>query len=84
MRVVGLVQGVFFRDSVKRLALELGVEGWVANMEDGSVQAYFEGAPDAVDRMVEFCRTGPPRARVEGLSVEEVEPRQVSGFRILR
>ncbi len=82
--MVGRVQGVFFRDSVKRLALQLGVEGWVANMEDGSVQAYFEGPPDAVDRMVEFCRTGPPRARVEGIGVEDVEPVGVRGFRILR
>jgi len=67
------VQGVFFRDSVRRRAESLGVSGWVRNRDDGSVEAEFEGEPDAVDSMVEYCRSGPGRAEVENLEVSEVD-----------
>ena len=68
--VYGIVQGVFFRYNTKRLADQLGVSGWVRNLPDGRVEAYFEGEEDAVRRMVEWCHVGPPLARVERVEVE--------------
>jgi acylphosphatase len=80
--VHGFVQGVFFRDSVRRLAQQRGVAGWVANRPDGAVEAVLEGEPDAVERLVEFCRTGPHGARVDSVDVAEEEPEGLSGFAV--
>ena len=80
--VSGRVQGVFFRDSIRRLAEQHGVAGWVRNTWDGTVEAVFEGEPDAVDRLVEFCREGPPGARVENVDVSTETPEGLSGFRV--
>jgi acylphosphatase len=82
VRAHGRVQGVFFRDSVRRAAETRGVAGWVANRGDGTVEAVFEGDPEAVDRLVELCRGGPGRAEVERLDVEDEEPEQLRGFRV--
>ena len=65
----GTVQGVFFRDSCRREAVARGVAGWVRNLADGSVVAVFEGAPEAVEAMVEWARQGPPAATVTDLDV---------------
>ena len=78
--VRGRVQGVWFRDSCRREAESLGVRGWVANEPDGTVVGHFEGPRDAVDPLVEWCRTGPPRAEVEGVEVSEVPPEGADGF----
>ena len=78
----GRVHGVFFRDSVRLLAGQKGVAGWVRNTWDGTVEAVFEGDPDAVDRLVEFCRKGPPGARVEHVDVSNETPESLSGFRV--
>jgi len=80
--VRGAVQGVFFRDSVRRQAGSRGVAGWVANRSDGSVEAVFEGDPDAVRAMVEFCREGPRHAEVERVEEADEEPEGLSGFRV--
>jgi acylphosphatase len=80
--VSGRVQGVFFRDSIRRLAERHGVAGWVRNTWDGTVEAVFEGEPDGVDRLVEFCREGPPGARVENVDVSAEAPEGLSGFRV--
>jgi acylphosphatase len=62
--VRGRVQGVWFRGSVAEAARGCGVDGWVRNRTDGSLEAVFEGRPDVVDRLVEYCRHGPPGAVV--------------------
>jgi len=80
--VRGRVQGVFFRDSVRRLASSRGVAGWARNRPDGSVEVWLEGAADAVAELLEFCRRGPARAHVEELAVEEAEPQGLEGFRV--
>ena len=80
--VHGRVQGVFFRDSVRRLAVEHGVAGWVRNTWDGTVEAAFEGAPETVARLVDYCREGPPGARVERVEVHDEPPEGTSGFRV--
>jgi acylphosphatase len=76
------VQGVFFRDTVRRLAQQHGVGGWVTNRWDGSVEAVFEGEEDAVERLVDFCRKGPRGAQVESVEVGEEEPEGLSGFNV--
>jgi acylphosphatase len=69
--VTGRVQGVFFRDSCRLEAARLGVAGWVRNRSDGAVEAVFEGPLLAVRAAVDWCRHGPPRARVDSVSVVE-------------
>lgn len=76
----GHVQGVWFRDSARYEARSLGVGGWVRNRSDGTVQAWLEGPPDAVAAIIDWCRVGPPRARVERVDVTEAEPEGVDGF----
>ena len=80
--IAGLVQGVFFRDSTRRLAREHGVSGWVANRRDGNVEAVFEGEPDAVERLMSFSREGPRGARVDSVQVVEEEPEGLEGFEV--
>ena len=82
VRVRGRVQGVFFRESTRRAALEEGLAGYVRNMPDGSVEAAFEGAPEAVERLVAFAGTGPPDADVDELEVADEPPEGLSGFSV--
>jgi crotonobetainyl-CoA:carnitine CoA-transferase CaiB-like acyl-CoA transferase/acylphosphatase len=78
----GLVQGVFFRESLRRLAAEHGVAGFARNLPDGSLEAAFEGPEDAVRELVAFAHTGPPDADVERLEVMEDSPTGLSGFTV--
>jgi len=80
--VSGVVQGVWFRGSTQSEAERLGVSGWVRNLPDGSVEAVFEGPGEAVDSMVAWTRTGPPRAIVERVDVTREQPEGASGFSI--
>jgi acylphosphatase len=80
VRAHGRVQGVFFRDSVRREAARRGVAGWARNCGDGTVEAVFEGEPEAVDALVELCRSGPGHASVERLDVEDEEPEGLAKF----
>jgi acylphosphatase len=81
--VHGRVQGVFFRDTVRRLAAQRGVAGTAANRTDGTVEAIFEGTPEDVEALVEFCRRGPERAAVERIEALDEEPEGLEGFRVL-
>jgi acylphosphatase len=81
--VHGLVQGVFFRDTVRRHAQSHGVAGWVRNNRDGTVEAVFEGEPEAVERLVSFAREGPSGAIVEHVDVTDEADEGLSGFSIL-
>ena len=76
----GTVQGVFFRDTVRRLAQQQGVAGWVRNTFEGTVEAVFEGEPEAVERLVAFMHEGPPGAIVERVDVVDEEDEGLSGF----
>ena len=78
----GRVQGVGFRDACRRHAQRFGVDGWVANRADGTVEAVFEGEPAAVEELVRWCRSGPPHARVESLEVNDEPPSGEHGFAV--
>jgi len=80
VRVHGRVQGVFFRDSCRSEADRRGVTGWISNEPDGTVAAHFEGEPADVDAVVDWCRQGSAGAKVQGVDVDEVEPRGCSRF----
>jgi acylphosphatase len=82
VRAHGRVQGVFFRDSVRREATRRGVAGWVRNCFDGSVEAVFEGPPDAVAALVDYCRAGPGHSDVDRVEEAAEEPEGLSGFDI--
>ena len=82
LRVHGLVQGVFFREMTRRAAESAGASGWVRNRLDGTVEAVVEGPPVAVDTVVDFCRTGPPGARVDRIDVVEEPVEGIAGFTI--
>ena len=80
--VHGRVQGVFFRDSTQREASRRGLAGWVTNRGDGAVEAVFEGSPDDVDALIEFCESGPRAADVERMETSDEEPEGLSGFKV--
>jgi acylphosphatase len=67
----GRVQGIGYRAWAEVTALELGVEGWVRNCRDGSVEAVLAGSEEVVLTMIELCRDGPPGARVEAVDQRE-------------
>ncbi len=80
--VHGFVQGVYFRDSVRRRAAAANVSGWIRNNRDGSVEAVFEGEPGAVEQLVAFCREGPRGAQVGRVDVTVEDPEALQGFTI--
>jgi acylphosphatase len=80
--VSGLVQGVWFRDSCRREAVARDVAGWVRNRMDGTVEAVFEGPEAAVAQCVAWCRIGPPRADVAGITVTEEPAEGLVGFQL--
>jgi acylphosphatase len=80
--VHGFVQGVFFRDSLRRLAERNGVAGWVQNNRDGTVEAVVEGDPESVQRLVDYCRSGPRGAHVDRVDVYDEEAEGASGFSV--
>ena len=82
--VSGRVQGVAFRANTRNTAREIGVDGWVQNLDDGRVEAVFEGEEESVERMVEWCHDGSPAAEVENVDAEYGDPEGLSGFEIRR
>jgi acylphosphatase len=74
------VQGVGFRVSVARHAEQRRVGGWVRNRFDGAVEAVFEGEPDSVESLVDYCRSGPRGASVERVEVTDEDPEGLAWF----
>jgi acylphosphatase len=82
LSIHGRVQGVWFRDSVRRTAAEHGVNGWAENLPDGSVEAVLEGDPAAVAAVAAFCRRGPGHARVDHVDERQEPAEGLQGFEI--
>ena len=78
--ISGRVQGVFFRDTCRRLAEQHGVAGWVRNLPDGRVEAVFEGAPSDVQHLVDWSRHGPRLAVVSDITVQAEPPEGLGTF----
>jgi len=82
--ISGGVQGVGFRYWVKRTAWELGISGWVKNLENGGVEAIFEGEEALIEKIINECWQGPPLSRVEKVVVNDEEVEGLKGFEIRR
>ena len=80
--ISGRVQGVFFRDTCRRLAERHGVAGWVRNLPDGRVEAVFEGRDEDVRQLVDWTRTGPRLAAVDNVAVQPEPPERLAAFQI--
>ena len=80
--VRGRVQGVSFRDSLRRRADSRHVAGWASNRPDGAVEAVFEGRPEDVEQLVEYAKTGPRHAEVDSVDVREEAPEGLTRFDI--
>jgi acylphosphatase len=78
----GRVQGVFFRDTLRRSAEGNGVSGWARNTDEGTVEAVLEGEEEGVARTIEFAQAGPEGASVQRVEIAEEEPEGLSGFAI--
>ncbi len=82
IRVLGKVQGVFYRASTKTMADDLGIKGWVKNEPDGSVLIEAEGTKDKLIDLLSWCKKGPLHANVEGIERSEVALKHYTGFLI--
>jgi acylphosphatase len=81
--VRGKVQGVNYRQSAKLKAQEIGVRGWVRNLQDGRVEGVAEGTPELIEQWLAWCRQGPPHAMVQEIEVITERPQSESGFAVL-
>lgn len=84
LKVTGKVQGVWYRDSTRSIANELGLKGYVRNEPDGSVWIEAEGRPEALKALIDWCRQGPPQADVQAVETEEGEWKGYTNFEIRR
>ena len=82
LTIHGRVQGVYYRDSMRQRARQLGVKGWVRNCSDGSVEAIVCGTPEAVAAIIEWAKQGPTAAKVSDVRVKEAEG-QFASFEVL-
>lgn len=82
--ITGVVQGVGFRAWVEQTAARIGLNGWVRNRRDGSVEAVFAGDTGKVDEMLTMCWRGPPSAKVDGVSIEDAPMPDGRGFEVRR
>jgi acylphosphatase len=80
--ISGQVQGVYFRAACQRMAWQRGVNGWVRNLDDGRVEAVFEGAPGDVQHLVDWSRHGPRLAVVSDITVQAEPPEGLRAFTI--
>ncbi len=83
LRISGRVQGVGYRDALRGAAIARGVDGWVRNRRDGSVEAVLQGSAEAVDAVAMWARQGPPAAHVERVDAEDARgelDRPYAGF----
>lgn len=83
--ISGNVQGVYYRASCKEYASGLGLKGWVRNLDDGSVEALAQGEKERIDRFIEWCKKGPPQAKVEEVKIIWQEANgPFNGFSVIR
>ena len=83
LQVTGKVQGVFYRAAAKKFAEQTGVNGWIKNMPDGSVEATVNGSEEAVHQFIEWCKKGPSRAVVAQVVVTPKPDDGLTGFQIM-
>ena len=84
LTIKGKVQGVFYRATAKDVAELIGVKGWVRNLPDNNVEITATAPEETLQKFINWCKQGPPRARVEDVIVEELDLQEFKGFTIIR
>ena len=84
LTIKGKVQGVFYRATAKDIADEFGIKGWVRNLPNNNVEITATSAEELLQKFIDWCKQGPPRAKVDGVIVEELNLEEFNGFRIIR
>ena len=84
IKVEGQVQGVFFRQTTQEKARELGLKGTVKNCDDDSVEIIATGTKEQLDKLIIWCREGPPRATVTNVTTQELSLQTFYNFSIIR
>ena len=82
VRIFGKVQGVGFRYFLYENAKKLNIKGYAKNLEDGSLEAVFEGKEEEIEKMIELSKIGPKLAKVESVEIEEIETKNFKDFKI--
>ena len=82
--ITGKVQGVFFRQSTREKARSLNIKGTVSNQPDGSVKIIASGTKEQMDELINWCRQGPPKARVDIVTATEIDEQEFTDFTIIR
>lgn len=82
--ITGKVQGVFFRESARKVAEKLHIKGWIQNTPDGNVEAIISGAVKDIDKFVAWCRKGPERAEVKDVQAKQVSQINFTRFEVKR
>jgi len=82
-KIIGTVQGVFFRKFVKDCADELDIKGFARNLEDGNIEVVIEGEDGRVNEMVDRCKKGPGHADIKDVKIEEMNHQGFDSFKIL-
>ena len=82
--ISGVVQGVFFRDFIREQAENLGLKGYVRNLDDSRVEVVVEGDNNEVNKMLELCKKGSPHSRIRDIEIEKIENKGFESFKILR
>ena len=84
LTIKGKVQGVFYRATAKDIADELGIKGWVRNLPDRNVEITATATEEILQKFIDWCKQGPPKARVDDVIIEELSTAEFNGFRIIR
>jgi len=84
LTIKGKVQGVFYRATAKDVADLTGVKGWVRNLPDNNVEITATATEETLQKFISWCKQGPAKARVDDVIVEELDPEEFNGFRIIR
>ena len=84
VKIKGVVQGVFFRKFIKENADELGVRGFVRNLEDGRIEIVIEGRDEKVNELLEKCKKGPKHSEIKEIEVEEIKHQGFQDFKVSR
>jgi acylphosphatase len=84
LTIKGKVQGVFYRATAKDIADLIGVKGWVRNLPDNNVEITATASEETLQKFINWCKHGPPKARVDDVIIEELDLEGFNGFRIIR
>ena len=84
LTIKGKVQGVFYRATAKDVADQLGIKGWVKNLPDNNVEIRATSTEQILQQFMNWCKQGPPKAKVDDVIVEELSLEEFNGFRIIR